>query len=893
MAAVTLLGSTINTTSGEHTVTATPAVGDLIVIAIVYRSSNNTPVAPYDDQGGTYSFIDSDSTGSSPAARLSVYIRDSLISSAVSTVFTQPDQSTDDSGGGLAVVKITGMSLSGTGAVRQSAKGSNNNSSVTPATGTWTGVKLTANPIIGFLVNRSNPAGVSPTSGYTELLDTGFNSDVLGLQVQRKNSGDTTDTMTWGSNSASGWAVIGIELDSTTFHPSTGSLSAQSATLSGTGVRVGYRPSTGALSAQAASLDGVAAFTGTLLSDGALSAQAASLSGAAMNSVLHSSTGALVAQAAVLNGAVQPTTRVTLVLTKLTGTFAAGGIKVGSIQVGTCDSAQVVNGETDAQKHAQYKNLAADEYRGDIAALPGSGSVLGVWVYNDTVYAFRNASDGLTAKMYKESASGWSEVALGRELSYTSGGTYVIAVGDTITGETSGATAVLTGVTVESGSFAAGTAAGRLIFASDTGTFQSETLKVGANLNVCTITGDASAITFAVPGGRFEFGNYNFEGSTKMYGVDGKNRGFEFDGTTFIPIATGYTTDTPSFLQEHLNHLFFAYGSSVQHSGIGTPHTWTIVSGAAELYMGDTVTGFKQQSGGNDSGALTIFTRNRIKILYGTDSSSWNLIPYKQETGAYPYTVQQLGNTLMLDDRGLTSLVAAQEYGNFADRSLSRHIQNWINNRRTLSRASCIVRDKSQYRLFFTDGYALYVTMNAGKAVGIMPIKLVDTPTCICSVELSTGEEAMFFGDSTGMVYQLDKGTSFDGDAIEFYLNMAYNHLGSPRVLKSFRNAVLEVAGTGYSEFYFGYDLGYGSTEIAQPRLNRATVNLAAYQWDNSDTTFDAGATWDGRNLLPSNFDMGGDAENVSIRIQGNGDYFQPVKFSGVLIRYIGRRAIR
>lgn len=891
MAAVSLLGSTFNTTSGAKTVTASPAVGDLILIFVAV-SGDSTHSAPTDNQSGTYTIIGSQLNNNS-ALYGAWYVRDALVPAGSSTIFTLSNPGSD-TGGGLAVVKITGMSNAGSSAVRQSKLGGQGGSSAaTPATGTWTSSKLTTNPVVGAVINLSNPANLTPTTSYSELLDTGYSTPASGVEIQKIDSGDTSNTMTWGGSSGSDWVCMGVELEATVSHQSTGSLSAQSATLSGSGVRVGYRPSTGALIAQAAVLDATGEHTGSFFSDGALVAQAASLSGAAVHSFLHSSTGALIAQAAVLNGAVQPTTRVTLVLTRLTGTFAAGGIKVGSTQVGTCESAQVVNGETDAQKHAQYKNLAADEYRGDISALPGSGSVLGVWVYNDTVYAFRNASDGLTAKMYKESASGWTEVALGRELSYTSGGTYVIKVGDTVTGETSGATAVLTGVTVESGSFAAGTAAGRLIFASDTGTFQSETLKVGANLNVCTITGDASAITFAVPGGRFEFGNYNFEGSTKMYGVDGKNRGFEFDGTTFIPIATGYATDTPSFLQEHLNHLFFAYGSSVQHSGIGTPHTWTIVSGAAELYMGDTVTGFKQQSGGNDSGALTIFTRNRIKILYGTDSSSWNLIPYKQETGAYPYTVQQLGNTLMLDDRGLTSLVAAQEYGNFADQSLSRHIQNWINNRRTLSRASCIVRDKSQYRLFFTDGYALYVTMNAGKVVGIMPIKLLDTPTCICSVELSTGEEAMFFGDSSGMVYQLDKGTSFDGDAIEFYLNMAYNHLGSPRVLKSFRNAVLEVAGTGYSEFYFGYDLGYGSTEIAQPRLNRASVNLASYQWDNSDTSFDAGASWDGRNLLPSNFDMGGDAENVSIRIQGNGDYFQPVKFSGVLIRYIGRRAIR
>lgn len=588
----------------------------------------------------------------------------------------------------------------------------------------------------------------------------------------------------------------------------------------------------------------------------------------------------------------QTITATTLVITKITGTFAAGSIKVGATTVGTCTGAQTINGASTALLRAQYTNLAADVYRALITTVPGSGSILGIWMHNDVKYAFRNVADGLSAAMYKNTTSGWLLVALGRELSYTSGGTYAIAVGDTITGETSAATAVITAITVESGTLAAGTAAGRIIFASQTGTFQTETIKVGANLNVANISGNSTAITFTVPGGRFEFVNYNFGSGSRMYGVDGKNRGFEFDGTTFVPISTGMVADTPSFVKGHKSHLFYAFAGSLQHSGIGTPYTWSIVSGAAELAMGDTITGMQLQAGAADSATMTVFTRNNIKTLYGSSASDWNLSSYKEEAGAYKYTNQQVGGTYMLDDRGITSLVTSQNFGNFEDATLTKKIQSWINARRSMSIASCIARDKNQYRLFFTDGSALFVTIDNGNPIGMMPILLTHPVTCICSLENSSGNEEIYFGSTDGYVYQMDIGTSMDGGDIEFYMNLAFNHLKSPRVLKSFKTAVLEVSGEGYGEFSLGYDLSYLSTEVVQPPTQATALSLNPLSYD-SGATYDSGAVYDGVSLTPSVFHIGGDGENISLKILGSSDYGNPLRFSGALVDFIVRRRLR
>lgn len=581
------------------------------------------------------------------------------------------------------------------------------------------------------------------------------------------------------------------------------------------------------------------------------------------------------------------------ILTKITGTFSTGNIKVGATVVGTCVGAQVIDGATDASLQAQYKNLAADAYRTDILVVPGSGSILGVWLFGDVKYAFRNNVGGSAVDMYKSTTSGWSQVSLGRELAFTSGSVTAITEGQTITGATSGATAVVTRVCLETGSWASGTAAGHFIFASQTGTFQAENINVGASPNLATIAGNSSAITFAIPGGRFSFINENFGGgtnTTRMYGCDGKNRAFEFDGTVFAPINTGMSADSPLHIYAHKNQLFLSFLGSVQHSGPGTPYIWSAVLGATELAMGDTVTGFQAQPGSESGGALAIFTRNKIGILYGSGAADWNLVTYKQDAGALPYSIQHVGNTIMFDDRGITNLAAAQSFGNFVDNALSRKIQTFLRDKRIKTTDSCIVRDKNQYRLFFSDRYAVFATFDNKKLMGMMPQLFGHVVKCVCSTELLDGSEEIYFGSDNGYVYQMEKGTSFDGDAIEAYLTLSYSNSKSPRTLKTYRHATFEVAGNGYAEFGFSYELAYGSTEIEQPVSVTNTISFSPALWDSfSWDSF----VWDGRTLLPSECDMTGTAENVSLKIRSNSDYFAPLKFSGALVSFSPRRNLR
>lgn len=75
-------------------------------------------------------------------------------------------------------------------------------------------------------------------------------------------------------------------------------------------------------------------------------------------------------------------------------------------------------------------------------------------------------------------------------IGFTSGGTEEVLIGDTITGLTGGATAIVTCVRLESGTWAGGDAAGTLCIKTQTGTFEAEGI-TRAVADCGTITGDS------------------------------------------------------------------------------------------------------------------------------------------------------------------------------------------------------------------------------------------------------------------------------------------------------------------------------------------------------------------------------------------------------------------
>lgn len=574
-----------------------------------------------------------------------------------------------------------------------------------------------------------------------------------------------------------------------------------------------------------------------------------------------------------------------IVCGRISGTFAVGeSITVAAVNAGTISALQSINGASLPSDHADYLLLAANDQRQFILAVPGSGPIRGVWVYNDVVYAFRDNVAGTAGLMYKSTSSGWTQITFQTELSFNAA-TAQINVGDVVTGGTSGATGTVQATLLRTGTWTA-SGVGSLILTGITGTFSNaEAIKV-ATVSKATSAAASSAIT-RLPGGKMEFFNYNFTGSTnskKMYGVDGVNPCFEFDGTNYYPIRTGMTADAPSHLIAHKGYLFLSYLASVQYCALGNPYAWTVVLGAGEIAVSSPVSGFLPQGGSYGSGStLGIFTANGTFILYGTSSADFRLVSSIFDMGYLPFTLQQVSNDAYgLTARGIQALITTLNFGDFDYASISHMVQPLITKKRGAECASNTIKSKNQYRVYFTDGTALAVGLTGDKVSGIMAINYGRVVRCICSASLSTGQEVTYFGSDDGYIYQDNVGTSQDGAAIESWCRLPFNNNKSPRIRKRFRRVILEVVAEGFSKVNISYDFGYGNPNVqpSAPQPDSALAGAGGY-WDQF--TWDQ-FTWDAQLVNNPSMTIDGTETNLGLLFYSNRAQDQAHVLQGVTI---------
>jgi hypothetical protein len=549
------------------------------------------------------------------------------------------------------------------------------------------------------------------------------------------------------------------------------------------------------------------------------------------------------------------------------------------------DAPSAATGAVTPAQEAQSFVDEADIRRALIAPVPGSGPILGVALYAGTVYAFRNKAGDAEAGMYGSSASGWVEVAMGEEISFSDANSDV-AEGDTLT--QGGVTATVARLMVETGSLASGTNTGRMVITGLAGGTFAAGAATSTGSGALTLSGASVAMALP-PGGRYTFDIYNFAGGTatrRLYGANGVGYGFEFDGTVLAFIHTGSAIDTPSFVKANKNYLYWGQGSSLTNSSLAAPFRYVAGEGAVEKAMGDTITGLSELPGQ----ALGVFCRNSSFFQTGSSTADWVMNTLVAEVGAVPYTVGTMSDTYFLDDRGIMSVAAAQEYGNFSDATLSRKIQPLINRLRNLVTGSYVSRQKGQWTLLASDGSVLWMAMSNKRLVGLLDGRLPFMPTCCFSGEDAIGIERIFVGASSGYVYEMDRGSTFDGDSIASSLKLYYYNSKSPRIRKKYRKLALEMTADLYAELQFRADLSYGDPDVQQTNAEDLTTGGSGGSWDiaNWDEFF-----WDSRDVAQPVLGLEGTGLNIALQFQSNTKLDFGHTLQGAVMHYTNRRQQR
>lgn len=396
------------------------------------------------------------------------------------------------------------------------------------------------------------------------------------------------------------------------------------------------------------------------------------------------------------------------------------------------------------------------------------------------------------------------------------------------------------------------------------------------------------------PGGKYEFRVANFlAGSTtfELFGVDGVNPAFKFDGTTFTQITTGYPAadEKPIHLEVLPSQiLMLAYrGGTVQYSALGDPMDWNVANGAGEIGVSAEVVGMDIQA----SNACAIFCRNRTYVLYGAapGEGGFELTTLSNHTGAVEWSIQTIANSLYADDRGVVRLDRVQEFGNFDMATISQKIEPLMDKYLNRITASFVIREKNQFRLCFDDGYGVILTLWGDSVMGFSTFDFEKVIRCTASEEDENGKEMVFFGSDDGYLYQVDRGLSFDGAAYTSSIRPAFIHLGAPDQKKRWRKLVIEVDTTWQSSLVLAPDFDYSDPDV--PAANNAQIVAVG-----GGGYWDLGAwdefRWSSSSTFTADVYLDGVSRNITLFLYNTADDEPPHIFNSLLLHYSmrGRR---
>jgi len=524
-----------------------------------------------------------------------------------------------------------------------------------------------------------------------------------------------------------------------------------------------------------------------------------------------------------------------MIISELTNDVDSGATWTGATSgaAATSSSGTEFEGQEDEDLHDQAQ-LAAEDYRRSFITKVGEGTctgpVSGVHVYDGAVYAFRDLIAG-GGSLWKSTATGWEQQALGWKVRFVDGQTRPVE-GQTLTGVSSGATCVIKRAVLTAG-YWTGDGEGYIVTDSITGTFVSaEDLEISGN-KVAVTDSILPQLEQELPaGGKYRFRNYNFGGHTstyRMYGVNGVSNAFEFDGTIFTLIETGMVFDQPTHIGVHRGQLLLAYvGGSLQHSGKNNPLSFQPVLGANEILAGDEITGFIEEVGD----VSFVFTRNKTFRLEGFVQENIQLKLHNSDTGAIADTLQRIGKSIYLDDRGFSTLPTTDAFGDFASAQMSELIDPLVQKflHETQVEGSVVNKGRSVYRCFFADAGAISIGFSGNRVNGITLIDYGLSITDTANGELINEEgnqvERLFVSDSDGWVYEVDVGKNFNGQEMEAYFVTAYHFSGNPEKNKRYRRATVYITGSGRTTLRVSADYNYNEDAQNYERILEESIPL-------------------------------------------------------------------
>ena len=343
-----------------------------------------------------------------------------------------------------------------------------------------------------------------------------------------------------------------------------------------------------------------------------------------------------------------------------------------------------------------------------------------------------------------------------------------------------------------------------------------------------TGTGFGSSIATRTSAGRYKFDDFNFSNTFKVIMVDDVNQAATYDGTTYTLLnATGAPAD-PASVQIFRDHAFFAGMSSTpQELVFSAPFNeadFSAANGAGSIKVDTTIVEIKSF---RDS--LYIFGTDRIYRLSGSSIANFVVEPVTRVLGCSDgFSVQEIGGDLLfLSPDGLRTIAATTRIGDIELGTITKPIQQRIQDIGFDNLTSLIVRNKSQYRLFYpttagaaADSRGILATLKrTQQGLGYEFADLKGMKPSATDTGFIGNTEYIMEGGFDGFVRIQEVGDTFDGENVVAVYRSPDLSLGDAGLRKLMQRVILnyEVEGTVDAQLRVRYDSD--SRDVPQPVL--------------------------------------------------------------------------
>ena len=332
----------------------------------------------------------------------------------------------------------------------------------------------------------------------------------------------------------------------------------------------------------------------------------------------------------------------------------------------------------------------------------------------------------------------------------------------------------------------------------------------------------------------YDFDKYNYDGTDRIIIATGAAAAFSLNTsyTEDIINATGggSAPTNPKYVKSFANHMFYGGMSDSTHSVIFSgPFTEDdFDTNAGEIKVGDVVTGLKVFRN-----ELYIFCQRRIYKIAGTSASDFALAEVAKNVGSIAnHSIQELGGDIIfLSADGIRTIAGTTRIGDVELGTVSKQIQERISDITYDNITSLVIRDKSQYRLFYPvtaglegsqKGLIAVIKVNPNtQQMGYEYADLKGLKVSCCDSDYISNVETIVHGGYDGYIYKQESGNVWTRAGGTANLDSTYRSpditMGDPGVRKNMQRVNLnwKPEGAVSASLYLKYN--YDDIETPQP----------------------------------------------------------------------------